>query len=116
MTTDRVCSGTLIMRALSLLFVVVVAAAAIAQDAAPASPSPQRATKTVKVEFRWAEFFRSRIPFELVKCDFAHALILAMHFAGRAEAAGLPGLRAPAETTIAPSCSTQHFEQACSQD
>lgn len=50
-------------------------------------------------EFRWADFFRSRIPFELVKRDFVHALSLAMHIAGKAEAAALPGWCASADTT-----------------
>jgi hypothetical protein len=52
-------------------------------------------------EFRWADFFRSRIPLELVKRDFARALALAMHFARRAEAAALPGWRASEHATIA---------------
>ena len=42
-------------------------------------------------EFRWADFFRSRIPLELVNRNFAHAQALAMGFARRAEAAMLSG-------------------------
>lgn len=57
-------------------------------------------------EFRWADFFRRRIPFELVECDFVHALSLAMHFAGIAEAAELPGWRPSANTMIMASLGT----------
>jgi hypothetical protein len=50
--------------------------------------------KTPFSEFRWADFFRKRIPLELVRCHFAHAQVLAMHIAGSTEAAELPGWRA----------------------
>ena len=46
-------------------------------------------------EFRWAEFFRSRIPRELVELDFVRAQALAMHFARSEEAAALPGWLPP---------------------
>lgn len=47
-------------------------------------------------EFDWADFFRSRIPLELVRRDFAHARALAMHLARSTEAAALPGWHATA--------------------
>ena len=45
-------------------------------------------------EFDWADFFRSRIPLELVRRDFAHAQALAMQLARSTEAAALPGWHA----------------------
>jgi hypothetical protein len=50
--------------------------------------------KTPFSEFRWADFFRSRIPLELVRRDFAFAQALAMHVAHSIEASALPGWRA----------------------
>jgi hypothetical protein len=55
-------------------------------------------TDTPYAEFRWADFFRSRIPHELVEYDFAHAHALAMRFVGGSDAAALPGRRAAATT------------------
>lgn len=52
-------------------------------------------------EFRWAEFFRSRIPRELIELEYVHAQALAIHFARSAEAAALPGWLPPADAMIA---------------
>jgi len=59
-------------------------------------------------EFRWAEFFRSRIPLDLVEHDFIHAQALAMDFARSAEAVALPGWLLPADATIA-ALGSDHF-------
>jgi hypothetical protein len=45
------------------------------------------------IEFRWADFLRSRIPRELIEHHFGHALVLAMDLAQSVEAAVLPGWR-----------------------
>lgn len=52
-------------------------------------------------EFRWADFFRSRIQLELVESEFAQAQALAMRLARSAEAATLPGWRASEQSMIA---------------
>ena len=49
--------------------------------------------KTPFSEFKWADFFRSRIPRELVELDFGCALAKAMQLAQTTEAASLPGWR-----------------------